>query len=61
MPLTSTDITDLQNILNSGNRGGFYLQYYNLLTTLDPTGDGARQVLIQAQITTYTAISYPSW
>ena len=43
---TLQDVVDLENLLESGDRGGFYYKYYQLT--------GSEQALVQAQITTYS-------
>lgn len=44
--ITIEDVNVMQDLLDSGDRGGAYLYYYQLT--------GSEQALIQAQITTYS-------
>lgn len=50
--ITQTDIIAMNALLRKGDRGGAYLYYYNLIK--DVNRDAASQILIQAQITTYS-------
>jgi len=49
--LTQADVTELQNYLNNGDRGGFYYAYAQKVGATNNTT--FNQVMIQAQITTY--------
>lgn len=50
--ITQQNVDQIQYILDSGNRAGAYLYYYELIKTYD--ADAAWQILIQAQITSYS-------
>jgi Ca2+-binding RTX toxin-like protein len=50
--ITQTDIIAMNALLKKGDRGGAYLYYYNLIKNVDR--DAVSQILIQAQITTYS-------
>lgn len=52
--LTQADVNNLSSLLNSGDRGGFYYEYANLIRSASPTG--YEQALIQMQITTYSGV-----
>ncbi len=49
--LTTTDVQRLRDILTSGDRGGFYYTYAQMIRDVSPTA--YNQVMTQAQITTY--------
>lgn len=46
--LSLQNVNELQNLLDRGDRGGFYYRYYELT--------GSSQALLQAQITTYSGV-----
>nr|AYN62292.1 hypothetical protein [Heteroscytonema crispum UCFS10] len=50
--ITQTDIIAMNALLKKGDRGGAYLYYYNLIKDVDR--EAVSQILIQAQITTYS-------
>ena len=50
--ITQLDILNMRSLLQKGDRGGAYLYYYNLIK--DDDRDAVSQILIQAQITTYS-------
>ena len=54
--LTAQDVAALRDILTSdsttADRGGFYLAYYEMIKDID--AEAARQVLMQAHISTYS-------
>jgi hypothetical protein len=51
--LTNDQIDELVRLLDvNHDRGGFYLAYYNFIKPFSPSG--AEQVLLQAQISTYS-------
>jgi hypothetical protein len=50
--ITMTDVDAMIAILNSGDRAGAYLYYYNLIKDVDR--EAANQILMQMQITTYS-------
>ncbi|SFI31048.1 hypothetical protein [Bradyrhizobium sp. cf659] len=52
MAITQLDIDKIQELLDSGDRAGAYIYYYELIKDVDPSA--GRQILIQAQITTYS-------
>jgi len=50
--LTMADVDAMTAILDSGDRAGAYLYYYNIIRDVDR--DAADQILMQMQITTYS-------
>jgi hypothetical protein len=52
MAIAQADIDKMQDLLDSGDRAGAYLYYYELIKNVDPSA--GHQILIQAQITTYS-------
>lgn len=51
MPINPSDAAELRSILTSGDRGGFYYAYAQMVKS--ENSNTFDQVMIQAQITTY--------
>jgi hypothetical protein len=58
MGLTTSQKSELQSILQSGNRAGFYLKYADMVAQSGMAGAQAAydQLLMQAKITSYSGV-----